>query len=457
MELEDTIILVNRLLRNQPLNSVEEKVLRECLEDKTYQTIAQNLGYTHDYIRVLGSSILKRLSDALGQEIKKSNVCEILSEIDLTKLIKEHTNFYTTDLTNLYQPKYGFDCPEELKYPDGIIPLTSILYIQRPWLEVRCYDAIVQKEPLIRLKSPQKTGKSSLLTRILNFAQHQGFKTISLSFKLVSQDQLTDSNSFVKWFCAVISQKLNIPHQINYIWDDIFGANYNATNYFEQYILPEIKQPIILGLDDVDLIFEHHNVAKDFLTLLRAWFEKVKLGDLENENWQKISFIIVHSTESYFPLNWNSSPFNVGLSIKLPNFTLEEVEELIWLCGTTVLEKIKKKNWQKLIDLVGGNPYLIRIFFYHLTQDKLDADQMLNEASSVQGIYQKHLTFYFNYLISSPHLSKLYYQIVTSKDAIKLSSQEAFKLDSLGLITLNKNYAIPRCELYRQYFRNALE
>lgn len=446
MDTDELIILVNKLLNNHPLNTLEEKVLRECLAKKTYQNLANNLGYTHDYIRVLGAGIFKRLSGILGEKIKKNNICEILNNKYLTK-----------DPTINPSTPYVIDPPEELKYPNGIVPLSSKLYIQRPWLELKCYQGILQKEPLIRLKSSQKTGKSSLLTRMLNFAKQEGFKTISLSFKLASNDQYIDSNSFFKWFCAVISQELNIPHQIPEIWDDIFGANYNTNAYFEQKILPNIKEPLLLGLDDVDLIFEHQNIAKDFLTLLRSWTEKVKLGDLEHENWQKIHFIIVHSTEAYFPLNYNNSPFNVGLSIKLPSFTLEQVEELMTICGSKCLDKIKGQNLQKLIDLVGGNPYLIRIFFYHLYQDNMDVEQTLIQATTEEGIYRNHLTNYLNYLSKSPPLAQLYYKIVKSKQAVKLSSQEAFKLDSLGLIILNNNHAIPRCELYRQYFSNALE
>ncbi|MBD0340939.1 MAG: AAA-like domain-containing protein, partial [Microcoleus sp. Co-bin12] len=33
---------------------------------------------------------------------------------------------------------------------------------------------------------------------------------------------------------------------------------------------------------------------------------------------------------------------------------------------------------------------------------------------------------------------------------------QAFKLDSLGLVKLHGNECVPRCELYRQYFRSHL-
>ena len=34
--------------------------------------------------------------------------------------------------------------------------------------------------------------------------------------------------------------------------------------YFERYLLPEINAPLVLGLDEVDQVFEHAEIATDF-------------------------------------------------------------------------------------------------------------------------------------------------------------------------------------------------
>jgi hypothetical protein len=450
MDIDEQIKIINTLLKNKPLNSLEEKVFRGCLADETYQTIALNLGYTHDYIRVLGASVFKRLSQQSGQKIKKSNICGIFKKDPIE--ITNNTQVLEIDDEIKITPK-------DIQFPDGVIPLKSKLYIERPWLELKCYQAILQKEPLIRLKAPQKTGKSSLLMRILDFAQNKGFTTISFSFRLAAEEIYKDSNSFLKWFCAMVSRSLNLPHQIQEIWDDIYGANCNSTFYFEQHILSHIDHPIILALDDVDLLFQYPNISKDFFALLRAWYEIIQLEDSEdseNKIWQKIYFIIVHSTEVYFPLSLNNSPFNVGLSIKLPSFTLEQVEELIRLYGSEYIENIDQNIIKEIVNLVGGNPYLIRIFLYHLYQQDETPQEILAKASTEEGIYRDYLGNYLNYLSQAPNLAKLFYQIVNGEKTVTLSFPEAFKLESLGLITIHNHQGIPTCELYRQYFNNNL-
>ena len=82
---------------------------------------------------------------------------------------------------------------------------------------------------------------------------------------------------------------------------------------------------IVLGLDEVDEIFQNPDLSTQFFALLRAWHEQGK----NSPNWQRLRLIIVHSKEVYIPLNINQSPFNVGLGVELPEFNIEQVKELV--------------------------------------------------------------------------------------------------------------------------------
>ena len=94
--------------------------------------------------------------------------------------------------------------------------------------------------------------------------------------------------------------------------------------YFEEYLLPTINKPLTLGLDEVDKIFEYPEIYRDFFGLLRALHEEGK----RREIWKRLQLIIVHSTEVYVPLDINQSPFNVGLSIELPEFNRQQILDL---------------------------------------------------------------------------------------------------------------------------------
>lgn len=274
--------------------------------------------------------------------------------------------------------------PSEPELPEGQVPLYSDFYVERPSVESDCYNAILQPGSLIRLKAPRRMGKSSLLARIINHASQHGCTGVSLSLQLADKDQLQDVDKFLQWFCANICRELQIPNPITEYWDDLFGSKISCKHYFEQYILTNLKQPLVLGLDDVDHLFQYPDVADDFFGLLRAWHEAGK----NREIWQKLRLVVVHSSEVYIPLNVNHSPFNVGIPIELPLLTVPQVQDLA---------QKHQLEWslaevEKLLSFVGGQPYLVRLAIYHIWRNEVTLENLLvNDVNSPTHIYYDHL------------------------------------------------------------------
>ena len=46
--------------------------------------------------------------------------------------------------------------------------------------------------------------------------------------------------------------------------------------------------------------------------------------------------------------------------------------------------------------------------------------------------------------------------VIEASEPVTLEPIAAYRLESLGLLSLNKNQATPTCELYRQYFLDFL-
>ncbi|MDP8964046.1 MAG: AAA-like domain-containing protein, partial [Cyanobacteriota bacterium] len=122
----------------------------------------------------------------------------------------------------------------------GQVPLESPFYVERPPIEGLCCETILQPGALIRIKAPKLMGKTSLMIRILDSARSQDFKTVTLSLQLADADVFASLNQFLRWFCAVVSRSLGLPNRLDEYWDDVFGSNYNCTDYFESYLLAEI-------------------------------------------------------------------------------------------------------------------------------------------------------------------------------------------------------------------------
>ncbi|MEG3860141.1 AAA-like domain-containing protein [Microcoleus sp. herbarium12] len=334
--------------------------------------------------------------------------------------------------------------------PGGQVDLASRFYIDRPPIESRCYETISQPGALIRIKAPRQMGKTSLMARILHHAEEQGSRTVALSFQLANRRVFANSDTFLQWFCASVGQELGMLEQLPKCWElaDLIGSNQCCKAFFEQYLLSESSRPLTLGLDECDRLFESPEIADDFFGLLRALHEEAKRRDI----WKKFRLIVVHSTEVYIPLDVNKSPFNVGLPIELPEFNVQQVQELATRHGLNW----SAKEVAELMGLVGGNPYLVRLGMYHISRQDVTLDRLVKESATEAGIYSDHLRRHLWNLEKYAELMEAMREVVSVSGLVRLRSELGFKLNSMGLVKLEGNDCIPRCRLYGEYFRDRL-
>ena len=337
----------------------------------------------------------------------------------------------------------------QLEEPEGQIELGSRFYIQRPPIEKDCLETMLRAGSLIRIKAPRQMGKSSLLSRTLAYAKHKEYQVAHLYFQQADSDIFDDLDLFLKWFCASIASELDLDDNLEEYWQGVLGSKNKCTKYFQRYLLTAKETPLVLGLDEVDLIFQYPKIASDFFGLLRAWHEKAKNEDV----WKKLRLVIVHSKEVYIPLNINQSPFNVGLPIDLPELTLAQIADLV---------QRHQLDWQpaqtkQLMMLTGGHPYLVRQALYQIARGRIDWDNLLKSSPTEEGIYGNHLRRQLGNLREDPELLEAYKELVTSSRPLQLDSQLAFKLRSIGLVKLVGNQVVPMCALYYQYFQQIFQ
>ncbi|HBB32417.1 MAG TPA: molecular chaperone Tir [Cyanobacteria bacterium UBA8803] len=341
----------------------------------------------------------------------------------------------------------------EPELPRGQVRLASAFYVERVPDEAQCYKEILKPGTLIRIKAPRQMGKTSLMARILYQAREHGCRTVPLSFQHADGEVFTNLNQLLQWFCARITRKLRLPYQVEDYWhDDTFGSKVNCTTYFEDCLLSAADEPLVLGLDEVDRVFQYPQIADDFFGLLRAWYEEAGYGDSDSDLWEKLRLVVVHSTECYIQLNVNQSPFNVGLPIELSEFSPEQVWDLAQRHGL---------NWDssyvdRLMKIVGGHPYLVRVAFYQIARGELTLDQLVEIAPTEAGIYGDHLRRHLWNLQQHPELAAAFAKVAIASAPVELESVLAFKLHSMGLVQLQGNEVTPRFELYRQYFSDRL-
>lgn len=444
--LDSLFELLNRnLLKTQGhhLKETEIVMLRGIWEGQSYSQIAKDEGYSPHYLtNIVAPQLCKRLSKLLDKHVNKKNFRALLesyalAEVAVTEPYRQNFPDSITDANQKILPNF----------PSGSVPLDSPFYIKNPVIAAQVEAEIRKPGALIRIKGPREMGKTSLLLRILHYANTIGYRTVSLNLEQIDQAILSDLNKFLRWLCANVARQLELEPNLNQYWDEDIGSKVSSSLYLRSYILEQIDSPVVLALDELNELFEHPQVAKDVLPLLRSWYEETKRSPI----WQKLRLIVVHSTEIYVPLQLNQSPFNVGLPIQLSGFSAEQVQQLAqcyqldWTDG----EQVKQ-----LMDLVGGHPTLVHLALYHLSSGEITLSQLLQTASTASGIYYHHLQRHWATLQAQPDLAIALYKVMNATEPVPLEPIIAYKLSSMGLIKQSGNKAIPGCELYRQYFEN---
>ena len=326
------------------------------------------------------------------------------------------------------------------------------IYVKRLDLEDRCYQELLKPGAVIRIKAPKLRGKTSLITRVIKqLEQERDYRGAYLPFGLADKTDLKDLDKLLKWFCVSVGQALKLENKLDDYWDEQYSTSkMNCTSYFEAHLLAQLSDsPLVLCLDDVDLVFPYA-VAQDFLGMLRAWHEKSKISKI----WKRLRLVLVHSTDAYINLDTNASPFNVGLTIELPEFTPEQVEDLISQHDLP----LDQEQLEKLVNLVGGHPYLLQEALNHLKNDKTSSfRQMLAEATTEAGIYSSHLRSYWPIIQQNPEVANALKTVVEANQPVELKPKPTRDLQSLGLVHLQGNEVKISCNLYKDYFKERIE
>lgn len=431
----DEVIQLTRAKLQKNLHPVQELLLRQVWEAQTYASIASASNYGEHYLRNIASCLWQSLSEISQIPISKSN---FRSSLELRSLTLEERELIEEFTRSQCQAT-------PLEFPGSPVPLNSPFYIHHPQIEELAYQEIGKPGSILRIKAPRKMGKSSLLLRILDRAAALGYRTVSLDIQQAEEAVLENLNKFLRWFCANISRYLELAPLLDDYWDEDMGSKVSCTIYLQHYILAEIDSPLVLAFNEVNRIFEYPKVAREFLPLLRSWHEEAR----RIKSLQKLRLIVLHSTEIYIPLKLNESPFNVGLPLQLPYFTEEQILSLAQRHGLDWTESL---DVERLMAMVGGHPYLVRLALYYLCQNGLILDQLVQEAPTMAGIYKDYLRILWVTLQEYPELAAALTQVVKSENGVELDPVLASKLHSMGLIHIDNNNCTLSCELYRQYF-----
>lgn len=272
-------------------------------------------------------------------------------------------------------------------------------YINRDEDEENALNSLGFPGAPVVLWGPAQFGKTTTLKYLLDqirndVSQPSTIATINL---MMFDQKVKDSlDTMLREFAnQLVVDLFGNQNWVEITWQTSLGSIGKMKQLMEKYILPNVTGRLVLAIDQVDAIWKLP-YKNDFFGMLRNW------TDQSNEEvWGKLRLVLTISmTPSFLVDDVNQSVLSMANMILLGDFNPEQVEQLA---------KRYDLNWtrteiEKLMNLVGGHPYLIRVVMYKARLSKANLDELLDLQNPKNQIFKNYLDRFRYWLNHKPEL-----------------------------------------------------
>ena len=323
-------------------------------------------------------------------------------------------------------------------------------YVKRPPLEENCLKVLQQEQSLLRIRAPHNSGKTRLVNWLVHHLKQDNYQPVIIDCEEEKATIDLSCEDLLLSICRTITQELKINESLlDKFWSRPGTPAQKTRRYLEEYVLQPSANPLVFVFEKFDTILETETIGNEICGILRSWHER------RSQPWRKLRLIIIHSTEFYSNYDFYASPLiGVGYVASLSDFNAEQVLSFAQVNGI---------NWtlsdvNKVMNLVGGNPYLIKLILVKL-QEGNSLEKVLDDALQGREPFQSHFFLLMRYLKSNANLQNIFRQILQKKalTPAQMKGESVQFLERLGLIDKNYDTLEVRCNLYQVYFDDLLD
>lgn len=219
----------------------------------------------------------------------------------------------------------------------------------------------------------RQMGKSSLLVRTRHRLQEDGFKCTTIDMTGIGSENITPQQWY-KGIAAELWRGFKLLGKVNLKkwWQE--REDLSLSQRLSQFIVDELlarfpEDKFVIFIDEIDSVLSLNFAVDDFFALIRFCYNQRAV----NPEYQRITFALFGvATPSDLIADLQRTPFNIGKSIELEGFQLDEVQPLVE--GLQIDEAKANEVIKEILIWSGGQPFLTQKICDLVTKLSLDLE-----------------------------------------------------------------------------------
>jgi hypothetical protein len=228
--------------------------------------------------------------------------------------------------------------------PSYIVRQADRLLVERIKLGQLCY-----------VFNARQMGKSSLRVHAMDQLLRSGFRCAAVDLTAIGSDTITAE----QWYAGVaraILSGLDLSRDINLrtFWRErsFLSPAQRLGELLEEEVLTRVAGPIVIFIDEIDMVLGREFALDDFFALIRSLYNK----RADSSRYERLNFVFLGvATPTELIVDRTRTPFNIGQAVPMTGFRFAEAQPL--LQGLTEFAQ-PEQLLKSILSWTDGQPFL---------------------------------------------------------------------------------------------------